>query len=171
MQMHQIRYFLALCDERNFTRAAKRCGVTQPSLTRAIKLLEEELGSSLYDRANNRMTDLGIILRSDLALIDRSAAEIKRKAAKRLTTRSPRRQSRASEAFMKIHHVMAVVAVLVIGVGAKQFLFPPKEAEADVSGVGINPHQMTIEHPNRNNHPVQKMHDMTFVYSDGDVKE
>src|SRR5262245_20974853 len=36
MQMHQIRYFLALCEERSFTRAAKRCGVSQPSLTNAI---------------------------------------------------------------------------------------------------------------------------------------
>src|SRR5262245_31012171 len=36
MQMHQIRYFLALCEERNFTRAARRCGVSQPSLTNAI---------------------------------------------------------------------------------------------------------------------------------------
>ncbi|MDI1345171.1 MAG: LysR family transcriptional regulator [Pseudolabrys sp.] len=84
MQMHQIRYYLALCDEQNFTRAAQRCGVSQPSLTRAIKLLEEELGSSLYDRANNRMTDIGNILRSDFSLIDRTAAEIKRKAAKKL---------------------------------------------------------------------------------------
>jgi DNA-binding transcriptional LysR family regulator len=36
MQMHQIRYFLALCEERSFTRAAKRCGISQPSLTNAI---------------------------------------------------------------------------------------------------------------------------------------
>ncbi len=39
MEMHQIRYFLAVCDELNFTRAAERCNVAQPSLTRAIKLL------------------------------------------------------------------------------------------------------------------------------------
>jgi LysR family transcriptional regulator, hydrogen peroxide-inducible genes activator len=36
MQMQQIRYFLALCKERSFTHAAKRCGVSQPSLTNAI---------------------------------------------------------------------------------------------------------------------------------------
>jgi DNA-binding transcriptional LysR family regulator len=39
MEISQIRYFLALCDERRFTRAARRCGVAQPSLTRAIKKL------------------------------------------------------------------------------------------------------------------------------------
>src|SRR5262245_51098697 len=42
MQMHQIRYFLALCEERNFTRAARRCGVSQPSLTNAIIGLERK---------------------------------------------------------------------------------------------------------------------------------
>src|SRR5215467_12635247 len=42
MQMQHIRYFLALCEERSFTRAAKRCGVSQPSLTNAIMVLEQE---------------------------------------------------------------------------------------------------------------------------------
>jgi DNA-binding transcriptional LysR family regulator len=36
MQLHQIHYFLALCEEYNFTRAARRIGVSQPSLTNAI---------------------------------------------------------------------------------------------------------------------------------------
>jgi Transcriptional regulator len=84
MEMHQVRYFLALCEERNFTRAAKRCGVAQPSLTRAIKRLEEELGGSLFDRdrVNTRLTDLGIFVRPELARSDQSAAEAKRKAEK-----------------------------------------------------------------------------------------
>jgi len=38
MEMHQIRYFLAVADELNFTRAAEKCNVTQPSLTRAINV-------------------------------------------------------------------------------------------------------------------------------------
>ena len=50
MQMHQIRYFLALCDELSFTRAARRCGVSQPSLTNAIGALERELGGALFRR-------------------------------------------------------------------------------------------------------------------------
>ena len=50
MEMHQIRYFLALCEELNFTRAAERCNVAQPSLTRAIKLLEDEFGGALVNR-------------------------------------------------------------------------------------------------------------------------
>ncbi|MFK7859259.1 MAG: LysR family transcriptional regulator [Granulosicoccus sp.] len=61
MELHQIRYFLALAEDLNFTRAAERCGVSQPSLTRAIKRLEEELGSQLVRRERNRthLTELG----------------------------------------------------------------------------------------------------------------
>ena len=50
MEMHQIRYFLALCEERSFTRAARRCGISQPSLTNAIIRLEQELGGALFQR-------------------------------------------------------------------------------------------------------------------------
>jgi DNA-binding transcriptional LysR family regulator len=50
MQMHQIRYFLALCEKRSFTRAAKRCGISQPSLTNAIIGLEQALGGALFQR-------------------------------------------------------------------------------------------------------------------------
>ena len=50
MQLHQIRYFLALCEERSFTRAARRSGVSQPSSTNAIATLEQELGGALFHR-------------------------------------------------------------------------------------------------------------------------
>jgi DNA-binding transcriptional LysR family regulator len=57
MEMHQIRYFLAVADLLNFTRAAEQCNVAQPSLTRAIKLLEDELGGDLF-RREHRSTHL-----------------------------------------------------------------------------------------------------------------
>ena len=61
MQLNQIRYFLALYEERNFTRAARRCGVSQPSLTNAIKRLEQTFGSPLFERTsrNTEPTQLG----------------------------------------------------------------------------------------------------------------
>ena len=170
MEMHQVQYFLALCEERNFTRAAKHCGVSQPSLTNAIKRLEAELGGSLFhrDRVSTRLTDLGIKLRADFEQIDRFAADIKRKATEVLSLRSITLQPRPMEAFMRLHHVIAVVAVLIIGIGAKQFLFPPKQAEANIQAMpsaSMNILQMHIDHPNKNDHPVQKMHDMSFVFS------
>jgi DNA-binding transcriptional LysR family regulator len=59
--MHQIRYFLAVSETLNLTRAAKQCNVAQPSLTRAIKTLETELGGELIrrERALSHLTELG----------------------------------------------------------------------------------------------------------------
>ena len=48
MQLQQIKYFLVLHEELSFTRAARRCGVSQPSLTGCIKRLEAELGGPLF---------------------------------------------------------------------------------------------------------------------------
>src|SRR6266481_10112251 len=61
MEMHQVRYFLAVARVFNFTRAADECNVTQPSLTRAIKQLEAELGGDLFrrERPTAQMTELG----------------------------------------------------------------------------------------------------------------
>ena len=61
MEMHQIRYFLAVARELNFTRAAESCNVSQPALTRAIQQLEDELGGQLMRREGklSHLTDLG----------------------------------------------------------------------------------------------------------------
>src|SRR5947207_12624838 len=60
MEMHQVRYFLAVARMLNFTRAADECNVTQPSLTRAIKQLEAELGGDLFRRERpTQLTELG----------------------------------------------------------------------------------------------------------------
>lgn len=61
MEMQQVRYFVAVAETLNFTRAAEQCNVTQPALTRAIKQLEYELGGDLIRREgrNTHLTDLG----------------------------------------------------------------------------------------------------------------
>src|SRR4051812_7694656 len=61
MEMHQIRYFLALSETLNFSKAAERCKVAQPSLTRAIRFLEIELGGELLrrERTLSHLTELG----------------------------------------------------------------------------------------------------------------
>ncbi len=61
MELHEIRYFLALSQTLNFTRAAEACNVTQPALTRAIKSLEDKLGGNLIhrERGNTHLTELG----------------------------------------------------------------------------------------------------------------
>jgi DNA-binding transcriptional LysR family regulator len=61
MEMHQVRYFLAVVAALNFTKAAENCGISQPSLTRAIKRLEDELGGDLFrrERPQALVTELG----------------------------------------------------------------------------------------------------------------
>ena len=60
MQLQQIKYFLVLREELNFTRAARRCGVSQPTLTGCIKRLEAALGGLLFARRRKiSLTQLG----------------------------------------------------------------------------------------------------------------
>ena len=80
MEITQCRYFLALCQEGNFTRAAKRCGVAQPSLTRAIRKLETELGKPLFERRPDgaKLTRFGLEVFPYFDALSRCIAEIKR---------------------------------------------------------------------------------------------
>jgi DNA-binding transcriptional LysR family regulator len=61
MELHQVRYFVAVSRLFNFTRAAEQCNVTQPALTKAIQKLELELGGELIHRERQltQLTDLG----------------------------------------------------------------------------------------------------------------
>lgn len=61
MEFHQLRYFVAVADLGNFTRAAEQCFVAQPSLSQQIIKLEKELGGPLLDRGGRaiRLTDAG----------------------------------------------------------------------------------------------------------------
>jgi DNA-binding transcriptional LysR family regulator len=79
----QIRYFLILYDELNFTRAAKRCGVSQPSLTNGIKDLESRFGGKLFDRVSSsqsqtRPTDLAVALKPHFKRMIDSALQAER---------------------------------------------------------------------------------------------
>ena len=66
MDIAQIRYFVALCRELNFTRAARQCGVSQPSLSNGIKALEREFGGPLFERSPIALTPLGKHVRPHL---------------------------------------------------------------------------------------------------------
>ena len=80
MEMHQVRYFLAVAQHLNFSRAAEECNVTQPSLSRAIQQLEGEFGGQLFHREHKftHLTDLGQMVRPHLETIYGAAVKAKR---------------------------------------------------------------------------------------------
>lgn len=86
MELYQIRYFLAVADTLNFTRASERSFVSQPALTKAIQRLEETVGGRLFDRTKNsvQLTALGQAMLPNFRQIYDSANQA-REQARRLT--------------------------------------------------------------------------------------
>jgi LysR family transcriptional regulator, hydrogen peroxide-inducible genes activator len=82
MEMHQVRYFLAVSEDLNFTKAAERCNVSQPALSRAIQALEQELGGSLFrrERSFTHLSELGRMVQPHLVEIFGRSQSAKRLA-------------------------------------------------------------------------------------------
>src|SRR6516165_10897875 len=64
MELHQLRYFVAVAQAGNFSRAAERCHVSQPSLSQQIIKLEQRIGQPLFHRLGRKavLTDAGRLL-------------------------------------------------------------------------------------------------------------
>src|SRR5215217_9326228 len=62
MELHQLRYFVAIAETENFTRAAERSHVSQPSLSQQILKLESEVGHKLFHRLGRKavLTEAGV---------------------------------------------------------------------------------------------------------------
>ena len=81
MEIRTLRYFLAVAREENMTRAAEQLHVTQPTLSKALKALEDELGKKLFTRHSFsiRLTDEGVLLRNQaedlVSMADKIARE------------------------------------------------------------------------------------------------
>jgi len=83
VELHQLRYFVTVAERRHFTRAARDLRIAQPSVSRAIRVLEEELGTPLFHRmkGNVALTAAGEVLlpwaRRVLADVDGASLEVR----------------------------------------------------------------------------------------------
>lgn len=64
MELRQLEYFMAVCEELHFTKASEKLGITQPTLSHQIKALEDEIGVPLFDRMGKKIaiTEAGRLL-------------------------------------------------------------------------------------------------------------
>jgi hypothetical protein len=91
MKLSQVRCFLAVCETRNFTRAAQVCGVSQPSLSMAIRRLERKLGAALFERrAPIELTSLGKRARPLLLRLHEMASRVEELCAVQTSARRVR---------------------------------------------------------------------------------
>jgi DNA-binding transcriptional LysR family regulator len=119
MDLTQIRYFLAVAQTLNFTRAAEQCNVTQPALTRAVQRLEEELGGALLlrERALTQLTELGRAMRP-LLQQTLDAAEAVRQGATSFARRdAPQPLRLGVERAMPIRAVLPLLQQVVTHIG------------------------------------------------------
>ena len=148
MEMHQVRYFLAVCETLNFTRAADHCGVAQPSLTRAIKKLEDELGGELFRRERSRthLTDLGRLVKphlesiytaSEAALVEAQDFQTLDKAPLRLGVMCTIGPGRLVGFFERLRRELPTLDLSLVERPGQQLIDEMMEGALDVALIGL----------------------------------
>ena len=148
MEMQQVRYFVALARDLNFTRAAENCNVSQPALTRAIQQLEYELGGPLFhrERGNTHLSELGRMMLPYFETIQgqTKAARDHAKAVKSLDkakltigtmcTIGPQLLADLIIRFQASH---PEVEVVVVDAGAPQMIEKLEKGDLEIAVVGV----------------------------------
>jgi DNA-binding transcriptional LysR family regulator len=148
MELQQVRYFVALAKELNFTRAAEQCNVSQPALTRAIQQLEYELGGPLFnrERGNTHLSELGRMMLPYLQSVEEScrAARDQARAVKRLEqatltigTMCTIGPQLISDLLVRFQAQHPGVEVRVVDTGAPELIERLEKGDLEVAIVGV----------------------------------
>lgn len=147
MEMQHVRYFVAIANTLNFTRAAKQCDVSPSALTRAIQQLEHELGGPLFhrERGNTHLSELGRMMLPYFEAVEEgcSAAHHQARAISRtdkaklnLGTMSTIGPHIISDFLVRFQAQHSDVEMRVIEAGASQMMEKLSNAELEVAIVG-----------------------------------
>ena len=118
MELRHLRYFVAVAEALSFTKAAEKLRLAQPSLTRQVRNLEDELGVKLLDRSNNRvaLTEPGRVFFADAKKLLAQCAE---------SVATVQRMHRGESAVLNIGYVANIHhALLPATLGAFRKLWP-----------------------------------------------
>jgi LysR family hydrogen peroxide-inducible transcriptional activator len=124
MEIHQLRYFVAVAEAQSFTRAAERCLVSQPSLSQQISKLEDSLNQRLFNRLGRRveMTDAGRLLLERASAILAAVDETRRRL----------RDADAAEGGRLTVGVLPTIAPFLLPPAMKRFLRPGSSVEVTI---------------------------------------
>ena len=148
MEMQQVRYFVALAEILNFTRAAEKCNVSQPALTRAIQQLEHEFGGPLFhrERGNTHLSELGRMMLPYLQTVEEQcriareqakAVKTLEKATLTIGTMCTIGPQLIAELMIRFQAAHPDVEVRVVDAGAPQMIEMLEKGELEVAIVGV----------------------------------
>src|SRR3954471_11117753 len=109
MQLQDLNAFVAVAQDRSFSKAAKKLHRTQPAISQAIRRLEDELGDKLFDRTsrNGALTEAGVLLQEHATRLLRLATEAEAAVRELQQVRRGRVVVGANEA--AVHSILPIV--------------------------------------------------------------
>jgi DNA-binding transcriptional LysR family regulator len=122
VEMHQIQYFLAVARSLNFTRAAEALQISQPSLTKAVRKLEAELGGALFrrERMNTHLTELGRLVLPDLQATLAAAGAARQRAHR-----------------LRLHEVGSLALGVAMGLDTERVIRPFIDVARQLNGLDV----------------------------------
>ncbi|MWV42155.1 LysR family transcriptional regulator [Paenibacillus sp. HJL G12] len=146
MEIRQLHYFMAVCEEMHFTKAAEKIGVSQPTLSQQIRALEDELHMPLFDRIGKKiaLTEAGMLLLTNATTIMDTLQNVKDSIADlrhlhggkiRVGIMPSDLDYRITQLVIDFHHAFPKVKLMVIS--SIDILQQVLDSEVDI-GIGVN---------------------------------